>query len=201
MWLSLMKGGGISTRTNGLLTEGSSAALRASIRHAVVAGQLPRFNHGQLPGKLQSVPFKGKLFPPLIRIYPLARCSRPCLAEFRAACNHLETLCFRERRLRRGDFPHLERRKPARPEWDASSISGVTMRSIMSVSTVKVGTTMKSMNPGDTDMGGISSRCAMSNYLWLPHLWTVITPTCIWWISLECGLVAIKPLVLASQVI
>lgn len=42
---------------------------------------------------------------------------------------------------------HLERRKPARPEWEASSISGVTIRSIMSVSTVKVGTTMKSMNP------------------------------------------------------
>lgn len=28
-------------------------------------------------------------------------------------------------------------------------MSGVTMRSIMSVSTVKVGTTIKSMNPGD----------------------------------------------------
>lgn len=97
-----MKGGGISTCTNGLLTEGSSAALRASIRHAAVAGQLPRFNHGQLPGKLQSVPFKGKLFPLLIRIYPLALCGRPCLAEFGAACNHLETLYLRERRLPRG---------------------------------------------------------------------------------------------------
>lgn len=45
-------------------------------------------------------------------------------------------------------FPsHLERLKPAKPEWEASSMSGVTIRSIMSVSTVKVGTTMKSMNP------------------------------------------------------
>lgn len=165
MWLSLMKGGGISTRTNGLLTEGSSATLHASIRHAAVAGQPLRFNHGQLPGKLQSVPFKGKLFPLLIRIYPLTRCSRPSLAEFRVACNHLETLCIGEWRLRGSDSPHLERLKPARPEWDASSISGVTMRSIMSVSTVKVGTTMKSMNPGDTDMGGTSSRCVMSDCL------------------------------------
>lgn len=31
-------------------------------------------------------------------------------------------------------------------------MSGVTMRSIMSVSTVKEGTTMKSMNPGDKDI-------------------------------------------------
>lgn len=108
---------------------------------------------------------KGNFFPLLIRIYPLTRCSRPSLAEFRAACNHLETLCFGEWRLRGSDSPHLERLKPARPEWDASSISGVTMRSIMSVSTVKVGTTMKSMNPGDTDMGGTSSRCVMSDCL------------------------------------
>ena len=48
---------------------------------------------------------------------------------------------------------HLERRKPAKPEWDASSISGVTIRSIMSVSTVKVGTTMKSMKPETKDKG------------------------------------------------
>lgn len=44
---------------------------------------------------------------------------------------------------------YLERRKPVRPEWDASSMSGVTIRSIMSDSTVKVGTTMKSIKPGD----------------------------------------------------
>ena len=48
--------------------------------------------------------------------------------------------------------PHLERRKPGKPEWEASSMSGVTIRSIMSVSTVKVGTTMKSMNPGGIDI-------------------------------------------------
>lgn len=47
---------------------------------------------------------------------------------------------------------HLERLKPAKPEWEASSMSGVTIRSIMSVSTVKVGTTMKSMNPEDTSI-------------------------------------------------
>lgn len=51
--------------------------------------------------------------------------------------------------LRESVPSHLERLKPAKPEWEASSISGVTIRSIMSVSTVKVGTTMKSINPGD----------------------------------------------------
>lgn len=55
--------------------------------------------------------------------------------------------------LRGNTKAHLERRKPAKPEWEASSMSGVTMRSIMSVSTVKVGTTMKSMKPGDKDIG------------------------------------------------
>lgn len=48
--------------------------------------------------------------------------------------------------------PYLERLNPAKPELEASSISGVTIRSIMSVNTVKVGTTMKSMNPGDSDI-------------------------------------------------
>lgn len=33
------------------------------------------------------------------------------------------------------------------PEREASSISGVTIFSVMSVSTVKVGSTMKSMKP------------------------------------------------------
>lgn len=47
---------------------------------------------------------------------------------------------------------HLERLKPAKPEWEASSMSGVTIRSIMSVNTVKVGTTMKSMKPEDKDV-------------------------------------------------
>lgn len=71
---------------------------------------------------------------------------------------------------------HLERRKPARPEWEASSISGVTIRSIMSVSTVKVGTTMKSMNPETKSrvvefihhLVGLRNRTAERNpeYLW-----------------------------------
>lgn len=43
---------------------------------------------------------------------------------------------------------HLERLNPDMPEWEASSISGVTIFSVMSVSTVKVGSTMKSMKPG-----------------------------------------------------
>lgn len=77
----------------------------------------------------------------------------------------LGKLSATEGRLQMSDSPHLERLKPARPEWDASSISGVTMRSIMSVSTVKVGTTMKSMNPGDTQVGWTSSPLAMSDYL------------------------------------
>lgn len=64
---------------------GSSAALLTSIRHAAVAGQPPRFNHGQLPGKLQSVAFKGKLSPPLIKIYPLTRHSP--LLQLRARCS------------------------------------------------------------------------------------------------------------------
>lgn len=37
-------------------------------------------------------------------------------------------------------------------------MSGVTIRSIMSVSTVKVGTTMKSMNPGDKDRSANSQH-------------------------------------------
>lgn len=152
MWLSLMKGGASSTRTNGLRTEGSSAALHTSIRHAAVAGQPLRFNNGQLPGKLQSVPFKEKLSPPLIKISPLTRFSR--LLQLRAHCS--SRVIFWKLSAAAGclwvsDSPHLERLKPARPECDASSISGVTMRSIMSVSTVKVGTTIKSMNPGVTD--------------------------------------------------
>ena len=40
-------------------------------------------------------------------------------------------------------------------------MSGVTIRSIMSVSTVKVGTTMKSMNPGDKD---IKDNVSMSTF-------------------------------------
>ena len=44
--------------------------------------------------------------------------------------------------------PDLDLRKPARPEWAASSIRGVTIFSVMSVRTVNVGTTMKSMKPG-----------------------------------------------------
>lgn len=94
MWLSLMKGGGSSARTNGLLTEVSSAALHTSIRHAAVAGQPPRFNHGQLPGKLQSVPFKEKLSPPLIKIHALTGFSRlrQLRARCSAACHFLETL-------------------------------------------------------------------------------------------------------------
>lgn len=42
---------------------------------------------------------------------------------------------------------HLERLNPDMPEREASSISGVTIFSVMSVSTVKVGSTMKSMKP------------------------------------------------------
>lgn len=42
MWLRLMKGGDISTRRNGLLMEGSSAALSASIRHAATAEELAK---------------------------------------------------------------------------------------------------------------------------------------------------------------
>lgn len=55
---------------------------------------------------------------------------------------------------------HLERLKPAKPECEASSISGVTIRSIMSVSTVKVGTTMKSMNPEIEVKGDLSVHAA-----------------------------------------
>lgn len=44
---------------------------------------------------------------------------------------------------------HLERLTPASPERDASSISGVTIFSIISVITVNVGSTMKSMNPAE----------------------------------------------------
>lgn len=56
----------------------------------------------------------------------------------------------------RAFLSHLERLKPANPEWEASSMSGVTIRSIMSVSTVKVGTTMKSMNPVNKVKGDLT---------------------------------------------
>ncbi len=42
-------------------------------------------------------------------------------------------------------------RKPARPELVASSMSGVMILSVMSVRTVNVGTTMKSMKPAGND--------------------------------------------------
>ena len=42
---------------------------------------------------------------------------------------------------------HLENLKLANPEQDASSMTGVTIFSIISVNTVKVGSTMKSINP------------------------------------------------------
>lgn len=42
---------------------------------------------------------------------------------------------------------YLERLNPDMPEREASSMSGVTIFSVMSVSTVKVGSTMKSMKP------------------------------------------------------
>lgn len=45
---------------------------------------------------------------------------------------------------------HLERLKTSSPERDASSISGVTIFSIISVNTVNVGCTMKSINPAKT---------------------------------------------------
>lgn len=48
--------------------------------------------------------------------------------------------------------PDLDLRKPARLECVASSMSGVTIFSVMSVRTVNVGTTMKSMNPVYTEM-------------------------------------------------
>lgn len=45
VWLCLMKGGDISTHTNGLLMGDSSAVLNTSIRYAVIAEELLRFNH------------------------------------------------------------------------------------------------------------------------------------------------------------
>lgn len=54
--------------------------------------------------------------------------------------------------LRESAAADLERLKPAEPEWEASSMRGLMMCSIMSVSTEKVGTTMKSMNPDDKDI-------------------------------------------------
>lgn len=47
--------------------------------------------------------------------------------------------------------PDLDLRKPPRLECVASSMSGVTIFSVMSVRTVNVGTTMKSMNPAYTE--------------------------------------------------
>lgn len=69
--------------------------------------------------------------------------------------------------IRETTAAYLERLKPVKPEWEASSMSGVTMRSIMSVSTVKVGTTMKSMNPGDEDVskGNVSMSAVYSHSL------------------------------------
>ena len=43
-------------------------------------------------------------------------------------------------------------------------MSGVTMRSVMSVSTVKVGTTMKSMKPGDAIRDAHKTRRSVTCY-------------------------------------
>lgn len=59
---------------------------------------------------------------------------------------------------------YLDRLKVERPEWVASSMSGVTIRSIMSVSTVKVGTTMKSIKPGVKHKARIMKLCQYSYY-------------------------------------
>lgn len=46
MWLCLIEGGDISTHRNGLLMESSSAVLNSAyISYAVIAEELPRFNH------------------------------------------------------------------------------------------------------------------------------------------------------------
>lgn len=59
--------------------------------------------------------------------------------------------------------PDLDLRKPARLECVASSMSGVTIFSVMSVRTVKVGMTMKSMNPAcrekDYPQKGLQCKC------------------------------------------
>ena len=78
----------------------------------------------------------------------------------------------------------LGRLKSSGPETVASSISGFTIFSVMSVSTVKVGSTMKSMNPGETwqplvphgDMGPVhSSPCSVMSFYECTSLMNFIT--------------------------
>lgn len=56
----------------------------------------------------------------------------------------------------RTQHPDADLRNPARPEFVASSMSGVTIFSVMSVRTVNVGITMKSMNPAGKNKYGFT---------------------------------------------
>lgn len=135
-----MKGGDISTGKNWLLTERSSAALLASISNAGIAKDLPMFNHAT--ERMVTQRCRGET--------AFLHDSNPLIFTSAHIFSHATFRCiiaYEPLHSQRAFLSHLERLKPAKPEWEASSMSGVTIRSIMSVSTVKVGTTMKSMNP------------------------------------------------------
>ena len=66
--------------------------------------------------------------------------------------------CIATEEMSRADAD-LERLKPARLECAASSMSGVTIFSVMSVRTEKVGTTIKSMNPARGERHFSWNRC------------------------------------------
>lgn len=135
-----MKGGDISTGKNWLLTEPSSTALLASISNAGIAKDLPVFNHAT--ERMVTQRCRGET--------AFLHDSNPLIFTSGHMFSHAILRCiiiYEPLHSQRAFLSHLERLKPAKPEWEASSMSGVTIRSIMSVSTVKVGTTMKSMNP------------------------------------------------------
>lgn len=150
--LCLMKGGNTSTHGNGLLMGDSSARLNTSIRSAVIAAELLRCNlvTEQVVSRRVTGGWKTVHFLFLINEAGWIKCNLIYIQSPTSICSALRRRCTEKKQklfTPKGSFrgctaAHLERLKPARPEWVASSMSGVTMRSIMSVSTVKVGTTM-----------------------------------------------------------
>ncbi|TNN51492.1 hypothetical protein EYF80_038284 [Liparis tanakae] len=85
-------------------------------------------------------------------LFRLGREMKRCTRIRACSCDSRSVALCGPSRAKDGAAADLERLKPANPVWEASSMRGLMMRSIMSVSTEKVGTTMKSMNPGDKDI-------------------------------------------------
>lgn len=68
----------------------------------------------------------------------------------------------------------LDRRCPVPPAWEVSSISGFTIFSVMSVSTVKVGSTMKSIKPAEKQRCSRETAYSLGPFRTSPRNWGVL---------------------------